>query len=144
MNTRSVLVPTLLASIAWFGACAGPLPPGEDGVTAVQFQDMVVPAGLRLIDDSHQSHSIEAASWRHGRFVYSGTVRLADAADYVRERMPQHNWTLVEDAVSGGQPDSVTTTLRYQRGYYATEYTFSRAEGRTHLVVRYETDYTRR
>lgn len=142
MKHRIMLAPLLMASMGWFGACSGPLPRGQDGVTSVQFRDMVVPDGLLLIDDSHQSHSQEAASWRQGRFVYSGTVKPVEAAGYVRERMPLHNWSLIKDETSNGEP--VTTTLRYERGYYSAEYKFSRIDGRTQLVVEYDTDYTRR
>lgn len=162
MKLRATLAPAHLASLAsvssrgsvwslvavWalvsagavaVSSCSG-LPRGQDGVTAIQFPDMVVPDGLRLVDNAHQSHSVEAASWRQGRFVYSGTVRAEDAAGYVREQMPRHNWRLVADESRG--PNGAT--LRYQRGYYAAEYTFSRANGRTQLVVEYDTDYSRR
>lgn len=139
---HAMLAPAFLASlvaIAALAACSG-LPRGQDGVTAIQFRDVVVPAGLRLLDDAHQSHSVEAASFRQGRFVYMGTVHPADAAGYVRQRMPQHNWQLVSEE----NPDPNTTTLRYVRGYYAATYAFTRTDGRTQLVVDYDTDYSRR
>lgn len=148
MKTRLMLAPALVASplasivvagLLLLGSCSG-LPRGKDGVTAIQFQDMVVPAGLRLIDDAHQSHSLEAASWRQGRFVYSGRVQPAEAASYVRQRMPLHNWELVTDEA----PKPNEAHLRYVRGYYAAEYTFSRRDGRTQLVVDYGMDYSRR
>ncbi|MCA8951396.1 MAG: hypothetical protein KDE27_17950 [Planctomycetes bacterium] len=127
-----------IAIAAMTGGCSG-MPHGQDGVTAVQFPDMVVPAGLHLVDRAHESHSLEAASWRQGRFVYSGNVRAEDAAAYVRQQMPRHNWELVlDDAV-----DPNAAKLRYVRGYYAAEYSFSRVEGRTQLVVDYGTDYSR-
>ncbi|MFO1076540.1 MAG: hypothetical protein U1E73_02305 [Planctomycetota bacterium] len=109
-------------------------------MNSIQFQDVVVPEGLRMVDDAHQSHSVEQASWRFGRFVYLGAVRPADAASYVRQRMPLHNWELVTDEAK----DATTTRLQYRRGYYCAEYSFTLSEGRTQLVVDYTTDYTRR
>jgi hypothetical protein len=97
---------------------------------------------MQLLEDAHQSHSVEAASWRQGRFVYGGLVAPADAASYVRERMPLHNWELVKDETTETQP--ITTTLRFVRGDYVAEYAFTRVEGRTQLVVDYDTNYTRR
>lgn len=133
---------TLLAAFVCGSACVETVARGEDGVQAVQFKDMVVPAGLRLLDDSHQSHSVETSGWRQGRFVYSGLVQPAEAASYVRERMPLHNWELVKDETTAVEP--VTTTMRFLRGYYVAEYRFTRVDGRTQLVVDYDTDYTSR
>ncbi|MCA8976474.1 MAG: hypothetical protein KDC98_17270 [Planctomycetes bacterium] len=142
MKSRILIAPTMLASIAWFCACAGPLPRGKDGVTAIQFQDMVVPAGLCLIDDAHQSHSVEAASWRYGRFVYTGMVKPAEAASYVRQRMPLHAWQCVRDVTTPG--DRSSTTQRFERAHYVAEYCYTRIEGQTQLVIEYDTDYTPR
>lgn len=139
MKTR-ILASAVLASVALFGACSSPLPRGEDGVNALQFQDVVVPDGLRLVDDAHQSHSSEAGSYRQGRFLYMGQVRPTDAAAYVRQRMPLHNWELVADEAK----DASTTRLQYRRGYYCAEYTFTLTEGRTQMVVDYTTEYAPR
>lgn len=120
------------------GCASEPQP--DETVTASQFKDVVVPDGLRLVDDAHQSHSVEAANWRLGHFVYAGTMRRDDAVNYVRQRMPQHNWVLAgEEAV-----DDNTTRLRFTRGHYAAEYKFVRFEGRLQMVVDYRTDYTTR
>jgi len=54
--------------------------------------------------------------------------------------MPLHNWELVADEAK----DASATRLHYRRGYYCAEYTFTLSEGRTHMVVDYTTDYTRR
>ena len=128
-----------IAALAVLAACQG-LPRGQEGVTSVQFQDVVVPDGLHIVDSAYQSHSIEAASSRFGRYVYSGAVRAEDAASYVRERLPLHNWTLVhEDTKNSDQ-----TKLRFERGYYVQEYLFTRRDGRTEMVVDYTTDYSER
>lgn len=128
--------------VMWFGfaACAAEQPRESDGVTASQFKDVVVPAGLRLLDDTHQSHSVAAASWRLGHFVYAGATPRDDAANYVRQRMPQHNWEKIVDETI----DENTTRLRFVRGHYAAEYRFIRQDGRTQMVVDYQTDYSRR
>ena len=140
MRSRIPFVLAILASIGGFGACSETLPRGQDGVAAIQFRDMVVPSGLRLVDESHESHSVETPGWRYGQFLYSGLVGLDEAADYVRQQMPRHNWTLTRDETSKQPP--ITTSLRFERGYYVVEYVFSRKDGRTQLVVDYDTDYT--
>jgi len=136
----AVLVVVLVAGVGLFGSCAAEQPRENDGVSSSQWKDVVVPTGLRLLDDAHESHSVEAASWRLGHFVYSGTVSREEAASYVRQRMPQHNWELVADE----RVDENTTRLRFLRGHYAAEYRFIRQDGRTQMVVDYQTDYSRR
>lgn len=136
----STLVVVLVAGAGFFCSCAAEQSRENDGVSASQFKDVVVPAGLRLLDGAHESHSIEAASWRLGHFVYSGSVPDEEAASYVRQRMPQHNWELVVDE----RVDENTTKLRFLRGHYAAEYRFIRQDGRTQMVVDYQTDYARR
>lgn len=120
-------------------ACAS-APAANEAVNAGQFQDVVVPMGLRLVDDAHESYSLQAASWRDGHFLYAGAVRVDDAVSYVRQRMPQHNWALVAEEVV----DPVTTRLRFVRGLYSAEYRFIRQDGRIQMVVDYKTDYTPR
>jgi len=140
---RAVHVVALVALVAvagLFGSCATEQPRESDGVSASQFKDVVVPAGLRLLDGAHESHSIEASGWREGHFLYTGTVPGEEAANYVRQRMPQHNWELVVDE----RVDENTTRLRFLRGHYAAEYRFIRQDGRTQMVVDYQTDYARR
>ena len=115
-------------------------PTANEAVNAGQFQDVVVPTGLRLVDEAHESHSVQAANWRLGHFLYTGSARAEDAANYVRQRMPQHGWELVADEVV----DPVTTRLRFVRGLYSAEYRFIRQDGRIQMVVDYKTDYTPR
>lgn len=128
-----------LAVLALAGGCAGG-PESRESVSSTQFQDVVVPSGMRLIDDVHQSYSTVAASWRLGHFVYSGLLRSDEAASYVRQRMPQHNWQLAaEEAV-----DANTVKLRFVRAQYVAEYKFIHLEGRLQMVVDYSTDYPSR
>ncbi|MBL9079285.1 MAG: hypothetical protein JNL08_17420 [Planctomycetes bacterium] len=129
----------VLSSALWFGACQGGANKVAYGVTASQFQDMVVPAGMRLRDGTNESYSRQEAGWRLGHFVYEGPTAVDEAMGYVRQRMPQHNWQKVEDKASENEP----ARLRFERGIYTAEYTFERREGATHMVVRYTTDYSR-
>jgi hypothetical protein len=128
-----------VVALMLFAACATD-PTATEGVGAVQFQDVVVPSGMRLREAGHESYSREAAGWRMGHFVYFGAIDVANAANYVRERMPQHSWAKVrdEEQPEGGQ------RIQFERGIYTADYTFSRSEGLTVMVVDYATDYTRR
>lgn len=120
-------------------ACATD-PAATDGVTAVQFQDVVVPTGLRMRNGAHESYSREEAGWRHGRFEYVGPTDVQAAADYVRERMPQHSWSKILDEAAA----EAGVRIRFERGLYRADYTFTRSEGATVMVVDYTTDYARR
>lgn len=137
-NRAAAAVAAALA-LAAMSACA--LEPDDTtSVLAVQFQDVVVPSGLRIREGRHQSWSREEAGFRHGRFEYYGQNEVASAADYVRERMPQHNWTKVSDAAA----ENGDLKIRFERDIYRADYTFSRSEGATTMVVDYTTDYSRR
>jgi hypothetical protein len=120
--------------------CATDVNRADHGVTATQFQDMVVPAGLRLRDRAHESYSRQEASWRTGHFVYVGNTDIDEAMGYVRLRMPQHSWSIISDEVAADQG----AKLRFERGIYTAEYTFQRHDGSTEMVVVYSTDYSRR
>ncbi|MBL8752435.1 MAG: hypothetical protein JNK15_03960 [Planctomycetes bacterium] len=120
-----------------FAACA--TDPNDAGASAVQFQDVVVPSGLRLRDEANESYSRDESGWRQGHFVYSGQIDVAAAANYVRERMPQHKWTKVQDE----QTQEAGLRLRFERGIYRAEYAFTRAEGSTTMVVDYTTNHSR-
>ncbi len=122
------------------GGCETSAKSAGDGVNATQFQDMVVPAGLRLRDRGHESYSRQEAGWRMGHFVYEGTTGIDEAMGYVRQRMPQHSWNMVADELAADQ----VARLRFERGIYSAEYTFQRREGSTQMVVVYQTDYSRR
>ncbi len=137
---RTLQLLTLLVAPIGLAACAGGAGEVDTGVSSRQFQDMVVPQGFRLQDGAHQSHSREEGDWRMGRFYYSGAAQIVDAAGYVKQRMPQHNWVLETEELG----ESMQGRLRFARGRYTAEYTFTRLEGTTQMVVDYQTDYTRR
>lgn len=136
-NSRPRL--TLVAGLLLACACQSNAAREGYGVTAVQFQDVVVPTGLILRDRANESYSREEAGWRQGHFVYSGPTDMAVALSYVRERMPQHSWQIVAD-----EAVDETVSLRFVRGIYSADYTFARREGATHMVVTYNTDHSRR
>jgi hypothetical protein len=127
-----------LALLGLFAACATPDgSPGDDfGVTAVQFQDIVVPDGMTLLNRRNESHSREEPGWRYGHFEYTGQPRVDDACAHVLLRMPQHSWRLVADE----QPDEATRRLQFVRGRYVAEYTLERRQGLTRMVIDYRTD----
>src|SRR5712691_8766055 len=108
-------------------------PEQGDGVSAIQFQDIVVPDGLKLRDSYHESYSIEETGWRLGHFVYSGLPHLEESSAHVISRMPQHSWSLLADE----KTDESTRKLRFARGRYFADYSFRRQDGITQLVIDY-------
>lgn len=122
------------------GGCESGADSVSYGVNATQFQDMVVPTGLRLRDRGHESYSRQEAGWRMGHFVYEGPTGIDEAMGYVRQSMPRHSWVMVADEKNAEQ----VTRLRFERGIYSADYTFQRRDGSTQMVVVYQTDYSRR
>jgi hypothetical protein len=118
-------------------ACATPdgSPSDDFGVSAVQFQDVVVPDGLTLLNNRNESHSREEPGWRYGHFVYTGPARVDEACAHLLLRMPQHSWRLVTDE----QADETTRKLQFVRGRYVADYTLERREGITKMVIDYRT-----
>lgn len=128
----------IVAFVVALAACA--TDPAADSVTAVQFQDVVVPSGMRLKKDNHESYSTEASTYRKGRFEYVGSTELEAAAAYVRERMPQHSWTKVQDEAVA----EAGLRMLFERGIYRADYTFTRSDGATVMVVDYSTNFSRK
>lgn len=128
---------TLLALLA---ACESSDPHNTYGVAAVQFQDVVVPTGMRLRERANESYSRDEAGWRTAHLVYTGQVRVEDIESYLRQRMPGHSWELVGETKleEGG------TQLQFQRSIYSAQYQITRGDGATMMVVDYSTDYSRR
>jgi hypothetical protein len=108
----------------------------DDGVSAIQFQDIVVPSGMKLQESNHESHSMEASGYRMGHFLYEGMPKVEEASSHILQRMPQHNWTLVSDE----KLDEMTRKLKFSRGRYVAEYTLHRQDGVTNLVIDYKTE----
>jgi hypothetical protein len=130
-------------AIAMFAACksTNENPDTGTGVSAIQFQDIVVPSGLTLQERLHESHSVEEGSWRHGHFEYLGSTKLEEASAHVLQRMPQHSWSLVTDE----KPDQVSRKLKFVRGRYVATYTIRMEDtGFTRMVIDYRTEVTPR
>jgi len=142
MNIRTALPLPILASAVLAMCATGCATKAEregHGVSVTQFQDMVVPTGFQLQDAAHESYSREEVGWRDGHFVYSGAPSLETALGYVRQHMPRHSWQIVKD-----ETVNEAVHLRFERGIYSADYTFSRRDGATQMVVVYNTDYSRR
>lgn len=108
---------------------------GDLGTSAVQFQDVVVPAGLKLVERFVESHSREAAGWRYGHFEYVGQTQIKEACDHLLDRMPQHSWQVTSDDASNPQ----VRHIQFKRGAYVVDYRLERIHGETHMVVDYDT-----
>jgi len=112
---------------------------GELGVTAAQFPDVVVPAGMKLRDRANESYSRDDGGHRMAHLVYSGQAQVVDIEAYLRGRMPSHNWQLVsETKVEEG------IVMKFERSIYSVQYSVARSDGATTMIVDYATDYSRR
>jgi len=99
-NPMRALLPALLAS-ALLGGCAteaGELSDEDPGVSAIQFADIPVPAGMRLREGRHESHSFQAGDFRYGDFRYMGRVPVDATVAYMSERMKLNRWSQLEPA----------------------------------------------
>ncbi|MEQ1631402.1 MAG: hypothetical protein ABL997_03450 [Planctomycetota bacterium] len=108
---------------------------GDLGTSAVQFQDLAVPAGMKLVERFHESHSREAGGWRYGHFEYVGQTTLQEACSHLLDRMPQHGWAPVVDDAS----QATVRRLQFKRGSYVVDYRLERIDGETHMVIDYDT-----
>ena len=92
---------SLLVATVALVSCAGAGGDGSaeevSGLTPVQFDDIPVPDGMRLDVNLHESHSFEVGSFRIGEFHYSGTMSPKAVEDYMRQRMPLHDWRIVDE-----------------------------------------------
>ena len=79
-TTHSYSTALLAAALALLAACESSDPRNTFGVTAGQFQDVVVPTGLRLRDRANESHSRDEAGWRTAHLVYTGQTTIGGNA----------------------------------------------------------------
>ena len=138
MNLNFAICGLLSVLLAFgFGACQSVETDhsGDLGTSAVQFQDLAVPAGMKLVERFHESHSREAGGWRYGHFEYIGQTTLQDACAHLLDRMPQHNWQLSTDDAS----QVAVRHLQFKRGTYVVDYRLERIDGETHMVINYDT-----
>ena len=106
----------LLGVLLPFCSCETP-PPPDDGVGAIQFDDIPVPDGMTLKEHNHKSDSAVIGEFRYANFVYSGTIPVPEVGAYLRDRMPQHRWHLTRDEVKS----SGAEYLRFRRGKYVAD-----------------------
>ena len=100
-------------------------------VAAAQFQDVPVPAGFRLVDRHHESHSLQLGPYRYGVYRYVGNVPVPSSVSYILDRMPQHAWALIERSGQGTDAER----LVFQRDQYRSEYRVFRQESATQIEV---------
>lgn len=125
---------SLVLALALSAACS--TPGLGDGVQALQFADIPVPAGMRLQDEYHASDSLQIGDYRYANFLYAGGISVAEASSYMRERMPQHAWQLVDES---GDPQS-GQLLRFERGRYRADCQLTRRNARTTLQISVRTE----
>lgn len=124
----------LLAISALFSSCRG-TGAYDDGVSAIQFSDVVVPDGMTLRNNANQSWSQEATGWRRAHYEYHGRNPIPEVCTYVKERMAQHAWILAEEEIARGQ-----ARLLFRRGKFTAEYQVHREQSATNMVVEYRTE----
>ncbi|MEZ5966556.1 MAG: hypothetical protein R3F56_22155 [Planctomycetota bacterium] len=100
-------------------------------VSAGQFQDIPVPAGFRLVDRHHESHSLALGPYRFGTYRYVGSTSVPSSVSYVLERMPQHAWSLVDRSGQGTDAER----LVFEREGYRSEYRVFRQDSSTQIEV---------
>ncbi len=108
-----------------------------DGVTAVQPNDIPVPAGMTLKTRRHESHTLQIGDgYRYADLEYEGLVPVPEVAGYLTDRMQQHSYRIVsEDSSSDDQ-----VVLVFQRGRFTSECTVSKLDHRTSLKIRVRTN----
>ncbi len=127
LKPMRALIPAILVS-ALLGACAtqpGELSEADSGVSAIQFADIPVPAGMRLREGRHDSHSFQAGDFRYGDFRYMGMVPVQAAVSYMGERMKLNRWAQSE-------PTEIIAGKQHMR--------FTRYPYQTHCVIWKEPD----
>ncbi|MCC6671355.1 MAG: hypothetical protein IT458_09860 [Planctomycetes bacterium] len=111
-----------------------------DGVSAVQFDDIPVPDGMKLVSQHHESHSVQVGGYRYADFVYRGSDPIDQVAAYMLQRMPQHSWKAVKEDASSAD----TRVLRFERDAYRVECTITRESRTTTMNVQVRTNLNER
>ena len=104
----------------------------DDGVSAVQWDDIPAPDGMRLMEQFHKSHTRQIGKWRHGDLHYSGTLPVAEVSSYLQERMPQHSWELIGHETDG---DGDHEKLSFRRGKDVAECSVVRSTNATTTLM---------
>jgi hypothetical protein len=127
----------LVAVALLLGGCQTPPSSYDDGVSAVQWDDIPAPLGMRLRERYHESHTKQVGSWRYADLVYAGRLPVAEVSAYLRERMPLHAWQLTEHRADS---DAEAEVLRFRRGQYVAECNIVRQpSSATELLIKVRT-----
>lgn len=109
---------------------------GEHGVSANQFSDIPVPAGMKLRERWHKSNSVAVGDFRRADLLYEGSLTIMAASSYMRERMPQHSWALeMRETREKGREE-----LRFRRGSHVVTCSIRREKLITTMTVNLRTE----
>lgn len=109
---------------------------GSNGVSAIQFKDLPVPAEFRLLERFHESDSVQAGDYRYGNFTYRGQPSIAEASAFLESRMPQHSWRLID---SQANDDGTERELVFRRNPYTATCQLSQHDSLTELRIQLRT-----
>lgn len=129
----------LLVALLPLCGCETP-PPPDDGVGAIQFDDIPVPDGMSLKEHNHVSDSVVVGEFRYANFEYTGTIPVPQVGAYLRDRMPQHRWHLTRDEAT----PSGAEYLSFRRGKYVADCSLVKddeIEAITHMKVTVRTTH---
>lgn len=104
-------------------------------VSAAQFQDLAVPAGFRIVDRHHESHSLSLGRYRFGVYRYLGSASVDSSVSYVEDRMRQQRWSLIERDGQGTDAQRLIFETQSEGVEYRMEYRVRRQESRTLIDV---------
>lgn len=96
----------------------------DDGVSAVQPEDIAVPKGMKLLEDHNLSDVRESGSYRYANLTYEGNMPVAQVATYLLQSMPLRNYQLE----SKTSPSKGNEELRFRRGPYVLECSIQRVQ----------------
>lgn len=126
MSTHTTIRCSILATALLLAGCAhnaSPFgPPWDDGVSAVQPEDIAVPEGMKLLDRNHMSDVRESGSYRYANLTYEGYTPVSQVASYLLENVPLRNYRLE----SRTSPSPGHERLRFRRGPYVLDCSISR------------------
>ncbi len=132
---------SILATALLIAGCAHNASPfsqtWDDGVSAVQPEDIAVPKGMKLLEDRHVSHVRESGSYRYADLTYEGKTPVTQVATYLLASMPLRNYHLEAKASPGVGHEHLT----FRRGPYVLDCSIERLEQPpvTRLVYRLRT-----
>lgn len=119
---------SILATALLLAGCAHNASPfaqaWDDGVSAVQPEDIAVPKGMKLLEENHISHVRESGSYRYADLTYEGGTPVNQVATYLLASMPLRNYHLEAKATPGTGQEHLT----FRRGPYVLDCSIERLE----------------